>query len=340
MTMSGNALDRWLDAVFEWVVTRTSRCSAFVGAGAVDLEIQAEGDMEVTGLVSAFPRLEDASDPDLTITIPSGLPEQILSDFPHESVQVGPRGRVMTKLQDGRRLTLNPHDEDASLYFPSNNQAIWVRPPSIPEWHYSSPFRQILHWHSASNGRLLIHSALVGDERGAIVIAGPSFAGKSTATALALRAGFKVGGDDYVEIDISQQSPLAFPIYRMIKLREDAFFLPEVSSAHSRHLIEYNKTLHYLDNPTQLFTREPQPIVAILILTNEDCRLAKIASPEDAVMAIAPSTLLQSHYDERPVLNRTISLCSRIPIFKIPRLQDEEHISQLLNRVLDGSSHS
>jgi hypothetical protein len=94
----------------------------------------------------------------------------------------------------------------------------WVHhPDNVPFWTKASPLRSILHWILERDGAQLLHAAVIGHERGAVLLTGKGGVGKSTTALAGLAHGLKYVGDDYVAVRLSPR-PRAFSLYCTAKL--------------------------------------------------------------------------------------------------------------------------
>lgn len=91
----------------------------------------------------------------------------------------------------------------------------------LPPWELFSPIKEFIHMHALDKSCLLLHAAsLVSpshSDQGALIV-GPGGSGKSTLTAYAIEQGMLTNGDDYVLVDLLQETPLCWSVYRTLKL--------------------------------------------------------------------------------------------------------------------------
>lgn len=98
----------------------------------------------------------------------------------------------------------------------------WVQDAGrLPFWVNASPLRSILHWRLARAGMQLVHAAVVGTDRGAVVIPGRGGSGKSTTALLSLRDGLRYVSDDYAALRLDPE-PRAYSLYSTAKLELDS----------------------------------------------------------------------------------------------------------------------
>jgi hypothetical protein len=94
-------------------------------------------------------------------------------------------------------------------------------PDLLPPWELFSPIKEFIHLHALSHSCVLLHAAsLVPSQKinEAILVVGPGGSGKSTLTAYATEQGMLTNGDDYVLVDLLQDKPQCWSVYRTLKL--------------------------------------------------------------------------------------------------------------------------
>lgn len=331
-------IDLWMDAVREHAFSVPVGYTTSVRAGSSHIHVSAQNASDTVRLTDAFAPTGSDAEPDLAITIVNGLPDHLIRRIPGGELHLGMRGRITNSLRAGRHMTIDPATFDTSMYFPDHRQAVWLKPHETQEWHYSSPFRQIIHSHNAQHGRSIIHAALIANECGAVLLTGSSFAGKSTASAFALQAGFKSGGDDYVELDVTDGDPSLVPIYRLVKIRTDARVKTDIDVQTTAELPQHGKKLHYLDPLKQMVSYDGTSIAALVALTPKHGSALKPITPAQALCSIAPSTLLQSCYAESLTMRNLATLCHHVPTYSMPRAQDASHLAKMLESILGGET--
>lgn len=93
---------------------------------------------------------------------------------------------------------------------------------TVPYWARAIPLRTLLHWWMQDHGAQILHAAAVGTDKGAVLIAGKSGRGKSTAALTCLQAGLYYLGDDSVVVRLEPQ-PRVYSLYCAAKLRAEDF---------------------------------------------------------------------------------------------------------------------
>jgi hypothetical protein len=79
----------------------------------------------------------------------------------------------------------------------SREGIFWTRDAErLPLWERAQPFRDILRWVARDQDLCLLHAAVVGDSRGAVLLTGRGGSGKSTAALACTLFGLRVLSDD------------------------------------------------------------------------------------------------------------------------------------------------
>ncbi len=78
----------------------------------------------------------------------------------------------------------------------------WTRDAAaLPRWETGAPLRTLLRLALRGRGLQLVHGAVVGDERGGVLLAGAGGSGKSTSALACALAGIGFLGDDYCVLE-------------------------------------------------------------------------------------------------------------------------------------------
>ena len=201
----------------------------------------------------------------------------------------------------------------------------------------TAPMRQLFHWQVARLGGLLVHGAVVGTPRSAVLIVGSGGAGKSTTVCASLAAGLVTCGDDYVWVNGETNSGefTAFQIYTTLKTRPAA----------AKHLpTEYLSAVPYHDSADGLrrlrypaegrpeSLRESLPISAVVALTRGTSEGEGIreVSKRQALLVAAPSTAIQGSHDRSVGLARLKNLISQLPCYEVSLVDTPEEQGALM----------
>jgi hypothetical protein len=252
----------------------------------------------------------------------------------------GPTGSGIVVVQEGSvregsaRVTLV--DETA--------RAIRYRVPStemLPWWERAHPMRTALFWALAGSGRHLVHAGAVGDERGGILLVGASGSGKTTMALAALMAGLRYVSDDYVLIT-TDSGPQAHNVFATAKLLEGHLErFPELA-VHARRFglgEPDEKFVLYLPAacPGALTTALRLRAVAVPRITGGTTAVRPTSAGE-ALLALAPSTIMQMPYDGGAVLAPLGRLLRSLPSFAIDVGDDPDGLAGALDEALERAT--
>ncbi|HLF30797.1 MAG TPA: glycosyltransferase [Xanthomonadales bacterium] len=225
----------------------------------------------------------------------------------------------------------------------SSRGLYWVRDATdLPYWEAGAPMRFLLDAWFASRGLLLVHAAGVGDERGAILLAGPGGAGKSTTALSSLQSKLNYLSDDYLLLD--PQGWSAYSIYNSGKVGRESLrrldFLENTITNSGR--LEEEKALLFVHEafPHKLL-KGPLPVRAIACPVvgggGAGCQPLTAAA---ALRALAPSTVFQSSRPSAQALGALARLVRERPCFKLHLTQDPSRAAEELGALLPGEGSS
>ncbi|MGD2052093.1 MAG: hypothetical protein PVI35_06425 [Acidimicrobiia bacterium] len=193
----------------------------------------------------------------------------------------------------------------------------WVASPAtVPGWMQAAPLRTILPWFIAATGGQFVHGAGVGIDGHGVLIAGAGGSGKSTTAVLCADAGLQFAGDDYVVIGADGDVHAA---YNSAKLDDASLALlphlapwvinddPDVS----KHVVLLHDAL-----PGRVVPRLRLDAIVLPHVGDGPSRL-RPASPAEALLALAPTTVFQLPGAGRPALRFMADLARRVPAFHL-----------------------
>ena len=199
----------------------------------------------------------------------------------------------------------------------------WTRDAaSLPRWETGAPLRTVLRLALRPLGLQLVHGAVVGDGRGGVLLAGVGGSGKSTTALACALAGIGVLGDDYCVLELAGTGspPRAHALYAVGKAGPASLrMLPGLAAAivpggptpEGKELIDIN-----VARPGAL--RHSAPLTAIVLprvaaATGEPVRI----TAAEALVAIAPTTLLQLPGSGAADLRAMASLARGVPAYRL-----------------------
>ena len=274
---------------YEKAETRTSRLEYYYRIGKLTLCLHFAGSALAKKIIPALEHLilPSTSNPDLTIyiwdSVSTGVP---FPPFPEED-----NGSSCSAVFD-------MNEEIIHLFDQKRREAIyWTHDPSLlPQWETATPLRIIFQWWMQSYQHLIAHAAVVGTEKGGVLLVGKGGAGKSTTALHCLHAGLYYVGDDYCLLAKSP-TPYVYSLYASGKLHEEtlnnrlAQFIPlvENKSRLSSEKAFFLLSRHYSG------VKEGLPLKAVLVprITGQAKTTITSVSAAKALKALAPSTIFQ-----------------------------------------------
>jgi hypothetical protein len=232
---------------------------------------------------------------------------------------VGGRFRTVYRDHATGRASLAMFDTEQRVgYF-------WFADHAGIHWYErAEPFRLALQWSLTTDRRFLAHASAVGDQRGAVLLTGKAGAGKTTTTLTALDAGLRVVGDNSVLISLDDQ-PRAHGLYGTVKLWPETLQrLPSWREYVTTFDAEPEEKLIIDVARARPAALAPDlPLKAVVVPEVRDAADARITrcSPADALLALAPSTLLQFPRVE-PHLDPLVRLVKQLPAYRLELGED------------------
>jgi len=250
----------------------------------------------------------------------SGAAEERVERFSYD----GPEGRGL--LHEGFRALF-------LLDRAGERAAFWVGEPGrIPYYLASSPLLPILSWYLADRGRAVVHAGAVATETGAVLLAGKSGTGKSTAALACLAAGLDLLGDDMCVIEPA--AAIVHSLYCSAKVEaEDVGKHPALAAALAAEFrFTSEKALFLFDRHRAGAMRRSAPVAAVAIPVRGSVAPPQRLSAREAFLAIAPNTIFQLPGIGRNAAAGVKSLVTSVPVFRVgtghsiddiaPRLRD------------------
>lgn len=98
----------------------------------------------------------------------------------------------------------------------------WARDAAAyAPWEGGAPLRYLLRWLLAEHAMHLVHGAVVGTDRGGVLLVGKAGAGKSTTSLACIDAGMRFVADDYFLL-AGGERPVAYPLFAIAKADDHA----------------------------------------------------------------------------------------------------------------------
>jgi hypothetical protein len=253
------------------------------------------------------------------------------------------------------------HDPDTGQFWmfdrPTATAVVWVNEVDlIPIWDHIHPLRRLLHAWARGFGADLVHAGAVGIDGAGVLVVGPGGTGKSTTVLAAMAAGLTAAGDDYVLVDAgsspgspagsfhgsqSASPPAAHALYGTMRLHQahlDRF--PTLMTQHDHVFDEpwsgRAKVTSYISRhrPDRLTAELRLVGIVIPQVVDHEPPEATRETPAGALLALAPSSLLQVDPTDATMFARLSRLCRLLPCWRLPLGPDPARAAARLARLI------
>lgn len=235
----------------------------------------------------------------------------------------------------GGEETLNFYDTESKTgYF-------WVQDArQLPDWAVGAPFRTILHWFLNESDIHLVHGAVVGHNKLSVLITAKSGSGKSTTALSCVLSGMDYLADDYVAVGIDE-SVHSYSLYNSAKVtREGLELFPELApGVWNPNFGENEKAVMFMSQIFPNQVKQELPLKAILIprIKGGETKLVR-ASKIEALVAIAPTTLLQLPLAETNKIAAFKEIIQKIPCFFLDLGPDVRNVPHVIKEFLQSNT--
>ena len=306
---AGGPIDRWFEIAGASVLLR------FAGPALVDFACRALSHLALDG--------PGARGPDLTVHLwDSGSTGVAVPGRPAAFERVRVNGALEGDDATGIRAAFVGDAEALSVYDPERQAgAYWIRDvTAVREYDRPAPLRLLLSWWLEQRGATLVHGAAVGDERGAVLLAGQAGAGKSTTALACLAAGLRYVADDYCVV-ASDPDPVVHSIYCSGKaVTANLGLLPGLTELIPEPDTFFEeKSIYYVGEhlPERLAPQLPLRAVLVPQVAGGPRTLVEPASAATALAALAPSTLFQLAHSGGTAFGRLAALVRAVPCHRL-----------------------
>ena len=200
----------------------------------------------------------------------------------------------------------------------------------VPAWMDRAPLRLVLGWWATDRRLVMVHGSAVGDARGAVLITGPSGSGKSTSALACVAEGSALLGDDACLV--SNEGPARlFAVYGLAKLELDTLArLPQLDAWHR----EVGPASAVLD-PGERFLPEAS-LRAVVVPSIRGGRATELVpvTPREALLALAPSTILEANGAGPNALAALRALVERAPCYRAELGEDLAGVAAAIRSLL------
>jgi hypothetical protein len=304
--------------------------SSFLLAGQ-PLRVRVAGHGLAERVVRPLAHLAAATPPGLGLRIDlwdaeeTGMPSP-LRPVSEEAVTSSSDGRFMAYRRPGCALALDRADQHLVGFQQSCARLRLderARPLTLP----------LTVWCS-DRGVSLIHAGLVAQNGHGVLLGGSSEAGKSTTALACAGAGFDFLGDDCVALSVSAQGELeGHSLYgsTTIETGHLAAFGPLPAAAADGEAPEGEKSLIFLDRVART---APIRVLALPRVVSSRNSGFRPATKVEALMELAPSSLIRRAVDPRASLRRMARLVDRVPVFWLELDPELASIPRRVERML------
>lgn len=287
----------------------------------------------------ALAHRETASDdaPDLTIMAwdSAGSGVAFASPWSHPSYRFDVETNARQEA-DGFKGAYLCGEETLSLSDPQSKHAyFWTLDATrLPPWVSAAPFRTLLHWALADLNTQLVHGAVVAAGGGSVLLAAKGGSGKSTTALSCALAGMEYLGDDYVAVSLGPVV-VAHGLYASAKVSPER--VPAFRALASRVWDrEGEKSIVFLSDAIPGQLRADAPLSAVLIPTVAHLDRTEIvpARKGDALLALAPTTLMQLPLARTDAAARLGEIVARTPCFALRLGRDSGEAAEAIRDFL------
>ena len=311
-----------------------------IGSHAVEFNFAGPG---LVPLISpAFEHLPGSGEaqPNLQVLLWDGESTGVEMPAPPCGVEDFVRNGEIWRFADQRfRIIYHPRSNTYNFLDLENNLAIYQAGMNsrLPQYESGSPLLQILEWWFDIHEEYILHAGAVGTSEAGVLLVGKGGSGKSTTVLACLNSDLCYVGDDYCLLTDSNK-PYVASLYNSAKiyLGETSRF-PFLEMAISPLIFpDSEKALYFMKNYQTSKLLRGFPVRAVLIpkVTGlVDTRLRQ-ASPAQALLALAPSTVFHFPGTENRAIKRMGTLVKEVPCYFLELGTDLSTIADSILMVL------
>lgn len=215
----------------------------------------------------------------------------------------------------------------------------WVADAArIPYWEEATPLVYLLDWWLRERDMHMLHAGAIGTAAGGVVLVGKSGSGKSTTALSSLDSDLFYAGDDYVGVSLGPQ-PQVHSLYSSGKLMQNhverlPFLLDALAN---RERLSVEKAVVYVNErwPERMSGGFPlRAVVVPRVMPGLVEARTFAASPAEAFMALAPSTVFQTHTRGQDSLVRARRLLETVPSYVLELGSDMASIPRAVGELV------
>ena len=294
------------------------------------LTIHAVGEAvaDVFGPALAHNRIDPDPDADLTITAFSGD----TSGIELNGIARAALDQSHTMRPDRRHEVVALRSDELfaafrwpvlSLFERATHRGLWYvdRLDLLRVWDVAAPGRELLNWWLNGFGAQLVHAAAVGVEDAAVLVTGRGGSGKSTLALSCIGSELRYLGDDYCAVRL-EPDPTVMTLYNSGKMvgQEDIDRLPHLERwiVNPDELGDMKQMVfaHQID-PTTVLNSAPLRAIVLPTIVAEGAPEVSEISRNEALRALAPTSMLQLPGTGSGDLRAMADLVRRLPCFQL-----------------------
>jgi hypothetical protein len=311
-----------------------------IGGHAVQLNFA--GPALVPLISPAFEHLKSEIDPAVGLRVLLWDSESTGIDMPlppwdvEEPVRKGENWRF----SDQRfRITYSPGNSTFDLLDMDQNLAIHQvgTTSRMPQYESGAPLLQILEWWFDRQEEYILHAGGVGRAEGGVLLVGKGGSGKSTAALACLDSELLYLSDDYCLLTNSD-SPTVSSLYNSAKVKASEIKkFPFLKKALNTHIFpDSDKALYFIANYQASKLLPGFPVRAVLIPQVSGSPNTELceASPAQALLALAPSTIFHFPGTENRAIRKMSRLVKQVPCYILKSGTDLSTIADMISRIL------
>lgn len=216
----------------------------------------------------------------------------------------------------------------------------WMQTPDgFPAWDTGSPLRNFVQWRLAKDDISLLHGGTLAVAGNGALLAGEGGAGKSSTVLAGIFAGLQSVGDDYVLVDVSQQT--ARPVFDTLKQDETGLrrlgqwghpAIPNDANWQGKHQF-------YMGDVSAAPLIAELPLKALMLpdLTFGPTTTITPIDAKTAFLALAPSGVSQIHCDRARLFSVAGKLARQLPAFRLKLGTEPDEIVAALRTFMEDA---
>lgn len=337
-----------------------SGCSAFEAAGRAAgihtffydvggraVRLRFAGSCLMERLTPALEHLAIAptADPDLVIDLfDTRSTGTKMPSPPWPADAYGSRGEIRGFNDQRWRTIYSPGVNVLQMYDAHTRRALYwcPRAEDVPRWERAHPLRNVFNWWTRDLPSQVVHAAAIGTPAGAVLLAGSSGAGKSTATLACVLSSLGTAGDDLVLVNL-EPAPRAHSLYGSVALTPQILSrFPHEGEASDPPLPEGDdKRVLFLNRGHPHAVHRVLPIRALLVCRfggGSETRIVA-ATRLDAMLALAPSSVFLLHGHDELAIQKVSRIVRALPCYTLETGTDLAQIPAAIRTLLAGELH-